>query len=234
MIIVFSDDLTYKKVRRLHTETGAQNTETELYSCSLDNTLNPNTRLWIGGSPIAPNAPTTGTGLGGLTASYPINDADSLTGDFVVEDWEITVDATGDVAVAGPTTGGDNLFDTFTQGDTIDDGVVTASGLVNGTTSTSVSNFVRYKMVLDVGNNAEPETQTPTYSLSSSATTINEGQSFVITLDTTNVPNGTNVPYTITGVDSADIGGVSLTGAFTILNNSATVTFNVTEDNLTD
>ena len=234
MIIVFSDDLTYKKVRRLHTETGAQNTETELYSCSLDNTLNPNTRLWIGGSSLAPNAPTTGTGLGGLTASYPINDADSLTGDFVVEDWEITVDATGDVAVAGPTTGGDNLFDTFTQGDTIDDGIVTASGLVNGTTSTSVSSFVRYKMVLDVSNNAEPETQTPTYNLSSSATTINEGQSFVITLDTTNVPNGTNVPYTITGVSSADIGGVSLTGAFTILNNSATVTINVTADNLTD
>ena len=234
MIIVFNDDLTYKKVRRFHTDTTAQNTETDLFSCSLDNTLDPNTRLWLGGYSLAPNSPSGGSGIGGLTASFPINDADSLSANLNIEDWEITVDATGDVAVATPTTGGHDIFDTFTQGDTIDDGVVTASGLVNGTTSTNVSSFIRYKMVLDISNNPEPVTQTPTYNLSSSASTINEGQSFVITLDTTNVPNGTNVPYTITGVDSADIGGVSLTGAFTILNNSATVTINVTADNLTD
>ena len=52
-----------------------------------------------------------------------------------------------------------------------------------------------------------------TYILIPSATTINEGQSFTITLDTTHVLDGTNVSYTITGVSSADIGGVSLTGS---------------------
>ena len=97
-----------------------------------------------------------------------------------------------------------------------------------------MSGFVEYKMVLDTSIQAEPEAETPTYTLTSSATSVNEGQSFSITLDTTNVANGTNVPYTITGVSSADIGGVSLTGVFTILNNSASVTINVTADNITD
>ena len=90
-------------------------------------------------------------------------------------------------------------------------------------------------MALFWGSNTESqEADDPTYSLTSSATTINEGQSFTITLDTTNVPDGTNVPYTITGVSSADIGGVSLTGSFTVLNNSASLTINVTADQLTD
>ena len=125
----------------------------------------------------------------------------------------------------------------MTQHDTgmiIDDSTATASALVNGTTSTNVSGFVEYKMVLDTSIQQEEESQSPTYALTSSASTIDEGQSFSITLDTTNVADGTNVPYTITGVSSADIGGVSLTGLFTILNNSASITFNVTADNITD
>ena len=89
-------------------------------------------------------------------------------------------------------------------------------------------------MVLDTSIQQEQEQQNPTYSLTSSATSVNEGQSFQITLDTTNVADGTNVPYTITGVSSADIDGRSLTGIFTILNNSASVTINVTADNITD
>lgn len=229
LIITFSDDLTYKKIRHLHTYTTSTITETELYSCSLDNTLNPNNRLWIGGSGDSPNSPNTGSSIGGVLSSFPINEADSLTANLNVEDWQITEDSTGNL-----TEDGDDIFTSFTQGDTVDDSTATASGLVNGTTSTVVSGFVEYKMVLDISNQTEAEVQSPTYQLTSSASTINEGQSFTVTLDTTNVANGTNVPYTITGVTSADIGGVSLTGTFTILNNSATVTINVTADNLTD
>ena len=40
--------------------------------------------------------------------------------------------------------------------------------------------------------------------------------------------NGDPTPFTITGVSSADIGGVSLTQNFTVLNNNKT--FNVTAD----
>ncbi len=54
----------------------------------------------------------------------------------------------------------------------------------------------------------------PTYTLSRSTSLVNEGQSFSITLITTNVNAGTTVPFTITGVQSADIGGADLTRNF--------------------
>ena len=73
-----------------------------------------------------------------------------------------------------------------------------------------------------------------TYALSSSVASVNEGSSFTITLTTTNVTNGTTVPYTITGITTADIGGSSLTGNFTVNSNSATATFSVTADATTE
>jgi len=74
----------------------------------------------------------------------------------------------------------------------------------------------------------------PTYSLQRSAATVTEGDSFTITLTTTNLPNGEIVPYTITGVSSADINGASLTGNFTINNNSASLVVNTTWDYVTE
>ena len=55
-----------------------------------------------------------------------------------------------------------------------------------------------------------------------------EGQSFNITISTvgTNVTNGTTVPYTITGIQADDI-TESLTGIFTINNNTDSITINV-------
>jgi hypothetical protein len=76
--------------------------------------------------------------------------------------------------------------------------------------------------------------KTRTYALSTNATTVTEGESFTITLTTTNVFDGTTVPYTITGITSADIGGVSLTGNFTITSNSGTKTFTATLDSITE
>lgn len=76
--------------------------------------------------------------------------------------------------------------------------------------------------------------QTPTYELSRSASAVNEGQSFTITLTTTNLPNSSTVSYSISGVSSADIGGANLTGNFTVNNNSAEITFNVTADQTTE
>ena len=73
-----------------------------------------------------------------------------------------------------------------------------------------------------------------TYALSSSVASVNEGSSFVITLTTTNIANGTTVPYTITGVTTADLDGESLTSNFTVNNNTATATFNVTADATTE
>jgi len=73
----------------------------------------------------------------------------------------------------------------------------------------------------------------PSYSLGRSAATVNEGDSFTITLTTTNVANGTSLPYTITGITSADIGGTALTGDFIVGSQESRV-FNVTADASTE
>jgi hypothetical protein len=75
----------------------------------------------------------------------------------------------------------------------------------------------------------------PTYSLSSSPlSTVQEGNNLTITLTTTNVSNGTNVPYEITGVSSADINGASLTGNFNVTGNSASLVLTITDDASTE
>ncbi len=75
---------------------------------------------------------------------------------------------------------------------------------------------------------------TPTYALTSSVASVDEGGSVTFTMTTTNVANGTTVPYTITGISTEDIGGVSLTGNFTINSNTGSVTLNITADSTTE
>ena len=73
----------------------------------------------------------------------------------------------------------------------------------------------------------------PTYELSAPAN-VNEGSVLTITLTTTNVKNGVTVPYTITGIETADINGASLTGNLGVNNNTAAVDFSITADYLTE
>ena len=68
------------------------------------------------------------------------------------------------------------------------------------------------------------------YYLSRSTTSVIEGNSFTITLNTINVSNGTSVPFTITGIQAADLQRGTLTGAFVINNSTATQTFQTIED----
>ena len=70
----------------------------------------------------------------------------------------------------------------------------------------------------------------PTYLLSSGSTTVNEGDSVNILLNTTNVSNGTNIPYTITGIDAADLSSGSITGNFVVNSNFALLSFTFDED----
>jgi len=83
-------------------------------------------------------------------------------------------------------------------------------------------------------NDTSTTPSTPTYSLSSSSSSVVEGSFFTITLTTTNVANGTNVPYTITGVSSEDIDGDPLTGNFIINDNTDSIIFSVTDDGLAE
>lgn len=85
---------------------------------------------------------------------------------------------------------------------------------------------------------------TPTYRLTRSAGSVNEGQTITITLLTTNLAAGTNVPYTITSPQGLDIfRGVPyslstphpMTGNFVVdANGVATQTFEIKNDSLTE
>jgi hypothetical protein len=69
------------------------------------------------------------------------------------------------------------------------------------------------------------------YVLSTDAVSVSEGQSITISLDRTisEIADGTIVPYTITGIQADDI-AESLTGNFTVNNNTASLTFNIESD----
>ena len=72
----------------------------------------------------------------------------------------------------------------------------------------------------------------PTFTLSSSAGTVNEGASVNFTLTTTGIPNGTVIPYTLSGtnVTTVDSANNILTGNFVIQNGTNTVSFNANAD----
>jgi serralysin len=75
----------------------------------------------------------------------------------------------------------------------------------------------------------------PTYQLTSSVTSVNEGASVSFNLSTTNVVSGTSVPYAISGVSSADIVGGKLSGTATIGSDGrATISVSIAADNLTE
>ena len=73
------------------------------------------------------------------------------------------------------------------------------------------------------------------YNITSSASTANEGDTLTFTLNTTGLTPGTVIPYTISGVSSADIAGGLLTGKFNIGAGGVAITqVHILEDNLTE
>jgi subtilisin family serine protease/plastocyanin len=96
------------------------------------------------------------------------------------------------------------------------------------------SNLLAY----NIYNGANPSTvrfpDAPRYTLTTNKNVVTEDESFTISIATVNVPDATNVPYTITGVNSADIEGASLTGNFVVNGSGGSVTFTTTPDFLTE
>lgn len=75
----------------------------------------------------------------------------------------------------------------------------------------------------------------PTYKLTASATSINEGGTVTFTLDTSDVAPNTNIGYKITGVTVADISLTSLTGSFKIgADGISTLPITIKNDTFTD
>jgi hypothetical protein len=75
---------------------------------------------------------------------------------------------------------------------------------------------------------------TPTYAITRSLSAVDEGSSVTFTLSTTNVANGTVLPYTISGISSTDVTSGTLTGSFTVSNGLATATITMSADQLTE
>lgn len=72
------------------------------------------------------------------------------------------------------------------------------------------------------------------FTLTSDKTAVNEGETVTFTLTTSGLPNGTNLPYTVSGIPASDV-VEPLTGNFTINSSGiATKTFTVIADEVTD
>lgn len=75
----------------------------------------------------------------------------------------------------------------------------------------------------------------PTYALAAGAESVDEGATATFTLTTTNVAEGTEVAYTISGVDAADVTGGSLTGTATVgADGTATISVALASDTTTE
>lgn len=84
--------------------------------------------------------------------------------------------------------------------------------------------------------NDTSKSATPTYSLQSEkGSSANEGTTATFTLTTTNVASGISVPYTLSGISSADVSGGSLSGN-AVVNSSgvATISVSLLKDSLTE
>ncbi|MEJ1932757.1 calcium-binding protein, partial [Nostoc sp. NIES-2111] len=66
-------------------------------------------------------------------------------------------------------------------------------------------------------------TPPPTYKLTPSATTIDEGKTLTFSLTTTNLPTGTKIPYTLSGIDIKDLASGGLTGVATLDSNGKAI-----------
>jgi len=78
----------------------------------------------------------------------------------------------------------------------------------------------------------------PSYSVSPSATVVNEGSSVTFTIDTKNVESGKTIDYTLSGVVPEEVVGGKLTGTTVVMQNGldgrATVTVALLADNVSD
>jgi hypothetical protein len=72
------------------------------------------------------------------------------------------------------------------------------------------------------------------YHLDASTSTDIEGATIIVTLTTVGIDDGTLVPYTITGVQAADIQGASLVGNFNIVGGTASQTFTFLQDTVVE
>ena len=172
---------------------------------------------------------TNNNALYNLTAASPtVNEGSSVVfnlATFNVSNgtsvsWEITGISSSDIS--------GNLIGNFTVNNNAASQTITATADM-----TSESNEVMTMTAASKTAQVTIVNVNPTYSIARSAATVVEGSSMIFTLNTTGVPNGTNVSYQIQGIQDADITG-SLTGNFTVQNNSAALTVTAVSDDTSE
>lgn len=125
-----------------------------------------------------------------------------------------------------------NLFNNKTvvaeyYADIMDGGIAGATDALNAVTATSdVSTPAAIEALIADG--------APVYTLTAGAASVNEGASATFDLATLNVPDGTVVAYTVSGVSAADLTSGLLTGTTTVLTGKASITIPVKADGLTE
>ena len=127
-----------------------------------------------------------------------------------VLDSDITIPLTGTVTVSGGT-GTLNIPTTATAG-----------GASSQTLSITIGGLNDSVIIYDVIDK--------TYTTTASAASITEGNSVIFTVNTTNVANGTTIPYAITGTATGKVTSPALTGNITINANTASVTVSTSDD----
>jgi hypothetical protein len=97
--------------------------------------------------------------------------------------------------------------------------VVNSSGLatISVTLVNDVQNEGAETLTITAGGTSTSTTvndtsRAPTYGLAASSTSVNEGSTVTFTLTTANVAGGTSIPYTLSGVNTADVSGGALSG----------------------
>ena len=90
--------------------------------------------------------------------------------------------------------------------------------------------------VRTTASSAIQSVSTPTYSISTSESSVNEGDSFTTTVTTKNVADGTTLYWKLsgTGVNSKDFSSGSLEGSGTVKNGKLTFSHTVASDSLTE
>ena len=114
---------------------------------------------------------------------------------------------------------------------------ITYSGTSYGLNSTIMLSGNPFKVVGLGGGLLQGETPPPpaTYSLTQTATSINEGGNVTFTVNTSNVDDGTTLYYTLSGTATAnDFVGGTLAGSFTINSNTGTFNIIAAGDSVTD
>jgi len=86
-----------------------------------------------------------------------------------------------------------------------------------------------------INDTSRAQVANPTYSLTASTVSVNEGASAVLTLLTTQVAAGTSFSYLLSGIQAADIVGGQLSGTVTVnAQGQATLSIPIAADNLTE